>query len=184
MDRMSDPVHTVILCEDLQLRCFIRRFLLKRGCHARQIREVTLPTGGGAGVTWVREKLPDELKAYRSRNARAATCLVVGCDADDQTVEGRIQTLRDACTAAGVPFRGNAERVALAIPKRNIETWLAYLGGATVNEEEVYPKYDYESDCRNQVTRLDQLCQNQRLEPNPPPPSLVLACEEFRRIQA
>jgi len=180
---MSDPVHTIILCEDLQLRCFIRRFLLKRGWHARQIREVALPAGGGAGVTWVRKNLPNELQAYRSRNALAETCLVVGCDADDKTVEGRIQRLTEACTAAGVPFRTNDERVALAVPKRNIETWLAYLRGTVVNEEDAYPKYKHESECRNQVAHLDEMSQKQHLEPEPPPPSLVLACEEFKRIR-
>ena len=139
--------------------------------------------GGGAGVSWVREKLPDELKGYRSRNARAATSLVVGCDADDQTVENRIQSLKDDCTAAGVPFRSNAERVAFAIPKRNIETWLAYLRGTIVNEYDAYPKYGFESECRGQVARLDEMCQNQKLEPVPPPPSLAIACEEFNRIR-
>lgn len=180
---MSDPVHTIIICEDLQLRCFIRRFLLKRGWHARQIREVALPVGGGAGVSWVKEKLPEEIKAYRSRSARATTCLVVGCDADDGTVENRIQNLRDACVAAGVPFRGLTERVSFAIPKRNIETWLAYLRGENVNETDVYRKYKYESECRAQVACLNNMCQVQHLEPAPPLPSLVFACEEFKRIR-
>jgi hypothetical protein len=179
---MSDPVYTIILCEDLQLRCFIRRFLLKQGSHARQIREVDLPIGGGAGVSWVCRKLADELKAFRSRSCHAATALVIGCDADNKTAEDRIQMLRDACAEAGVPFRRNEERIALAIPKRNIETWLAYLRGTSVNEIEVYPKYENERDCRDQVVRLDDLCRRQRLEPEPPPPSLLLACEEFKRI--
>jgi len=180
---MSDPVYTIIFCEDLQLRCFIRRFLRKRGWDARDIHEVDLPVGGGAGVSWVREKFPDELKAYRSRNAHAATSLIIGCDADDQTVENRIQSLRDACTAAGVPFRSNTESIAFAIPKRNIETWLAYLRGTIVNENDAYPKYKFESECREQVARLDEMCQNQKLEPAPPPPSLANACDEFKRIR-
>ncbi len=180
---MSDPVHTIILCEDLQLRCFVRRFLVKQGWHPRQIHEVALPAEGGAGVTWLRDKLPGEVKAYRSRKSRAETCLVVGCDADNQTVECRLQTLRDACMAAGVPFRDTADRVAVAIPKRNIETWLAYLRGTQVNETDPYPKHKYESDCRNEVARLDEMCKKNNLEPAPPPPSLALACEEFRRIR-
>ena len=120
---MSDPVHTIILCEDLQLRCFIRRFLLKRGWHPRQIREVPLPAAGGAGVSWVRAKLPDELNAYRLRNSRAKTCLVVGIDADDDSIEGRVRMLMAECSQQGVPFRSNEERIALVIPRRNIETW-------------------------------------------------------------
>jgi hypothetical protein len=182
MGQMSDPVHTIILCEDLQLRCFIRRFLLKRGWNARQIREVALPDGGGAGVTWVKEKLPDELKAYRSRSCHAETALIVGCDADDETVPGRIQSLRDACDEVGVPFRQANERIVFVIPKRNIETWLAYLRAESVNEVAAYRKYAYESDCRDQVAALDEMCAHQSLEPEPAPPSLLLACAEFNRL--
>lgn len=179
---MSDPVHTIILCEDLQLRCFIRRFLLKRGWHPRQIREVALPTAGGAGVTWVKEKLPDELKAYRSRSSHAETALIVGCDADNETVAGRIQTLKDACDEVDVQFRQENERIVFVIPRRNIETWLAYLRVETVNETDAYRKYEHESDCRDQVSALDEMCQSQKLEPAPAPPSLILACEEFKRL--
>lgn len=179
---MSDPVHTIILSEDLQLRCLIRRFLLKRGWQARQIREVALPAGGGAGVTWVKQKLPEELKAFRSRGFHAATALIVGCDADNETVEGRIQSLRDACDEAGVPFRQDGERIIFVIPKRNVETWLAYLRAEAINEVDAYRKYNHESDCREQVSALDVMCSRQRLVPDPPPPSLVLACSEFSRL--
>jgi hypothetical protein len=182
MGDVSDAVHTIILCEDLQLECFVRRFLIKQGWSSRQIRTIAIPPSG-AGINWLQEKLPNELRAYRSRNARAQTCLVVGCDADQHTVESRIQTLRNACVAAQVPFRTDVERIALAIPKRNIETWLAYLRGTSVDELQAYPKYKYESECRDQVARLDGMCRSQNLEPKPPPPSLVSACGEFNRIR-
>ncbi len=179
---MSDPVHTIILCEDLQLRCFIRRFLLKSGWHARQLREVALPANGGAGVTWVKNNLPAEIKAYRSRNAHAETCLIVGIDADHETIETRIQALKQACADANVPFRTTGEHIALVIPKRNIETWLAFLRGEHVDETSVYPKYNEESQCKGQVARLDEMCRSRRLEPEPPPPSLLAACNEFHQI--
>lgn len=179
---MSAPVHTVILCEDLQLECFVRRFLIKRGWERRQIFSVPLPANGGAGYSWVLKKLPDELKAYRSRNAHAETCLIVGLDADNETIDERIDRLRRACKEADLEFRRADERIALAIPRRNIETWLEYLRGRNVDEVTVYTKYDRQSDCRDQVTRLDDLCRHQRLEPDQPPPSLVFACEEFTRI--
>jgi hypothetical protein len=181
MDPMSDPVHTIVLCEDLQLRCFIRRFLVKRGWHTRQIREVPLPVSG-AGVSWVRVKFPDELKAYRSRHFRAETCLIVGIDADHDTIAARIEMLSAACSARSVPFRSNDDRIAFVIPKRNIETWLAYLRGEEVNETDAYPKYDNERDCRDQVARLNKMCLERAWQPDPPPPSLAQACQEFQRI--
>ena len=179
----QEAVLAVMLCEDTQTECFIRRFLMKRlNWDRRQIRAETLPAGKGSGLVWVREKFVNELKACRIRSARAATCLIVASDADDKTVEERIQTLKDACAEASVPFRKDGERVIFVIPRRNIETWLAYLRGQLVNEVDRYPKYDNEGDCREQVTKLDDLCRRQKLEPEPPPQSLVTACSECKRI--
>ena len=177
-----DAVGVVILSEDIQSECFIRRFLNRRGWDRRQIRAETLPRGQGSGEQWVREKFISELKAYRSRSSRAATCLIVASDADDKTVDERIQTFRNMCAEAGVGFRNEGERVAFIIPRRNIETWLAYLRGEAVNEIDRYPKYGFESECRDQVVRLDEMCRQQRLAP-PPPPSLESACNEFKRIE-
>jgi hypothetical protein len=177
-----DAVLAVILCEDTQLECFIRRFLVKRNWDRRQIRTETLPAGKGSGLVWVRERFVNELKAYRSRNARAQTCLIVASDADDMEVGERIQTFKDACVDAEISFRQENERIAFVIPKRNIETWLAYLRGEHVGETDKYPKYDSESDCKEQVAKLDAMCRRQNLEPEPPPPSLISACSEFQRI--
>jgi hypothetical protein len=176
-----DAVGVVILSEDTQLECFIRRFLLKRNFDSRQIRTETLPQGRGSGEQWVREKFLNELKAYRSRSSRAATCLIVASDADEKTVEERIQTFEKMCTETGMAFRDQGERVAFIIPRRNIETWLAYLRGESVDEVKRYRKYEFESDCRDQVARLNEMCLQQKLTPEPPP-SLESACNEFKRI--
>lgn len=176
-----DAVGVVILSEDTQSECFMRRFLHRRGWDRRQIRVETLPRGQGSGEQWVREKFINELKAYRSRSSRAATCLIVASDADDKTVNERIQTFRNMCDEAGVAFRKEGERIALIIPRRNIETWLAYLRGEAVNEVESYRKYGFESECREQVVRLDEMCRQQKLAPQPPA-SLESACNEFKRI--
>lgn len=176
-----DAVGVVILSEDIQLECFIRRFLLKRNWNTHQIRTETLPQGRGSGEQWVREKFLNELKAYRSRSSRAATCLIVASDADDKTVKERIQTFEKMCAENGVDFRQQNERVAFIIPRRNIETWLAHLRGESVDEVESYSKYQYESDCRDQVAKLDEMCRQQKLVPEPPP-SLASACDEFKRL--
>ena len=117
-----DAVGVVILAEDIQTECFIRRFLVEQGWDRRQIRPETLPKGQGSGEQWVREKFVNELKAYRSRATRAATRLIVASDADTRTVHEQIQTFRQACVEAKVPFRNNGEHVAFIIPRRNIET--------------------------------------------------------------
>ena len=179
---MRSPVHAILLCEDLQLRCFIRRFLLRRGWTARQVREVPLPmSGGGAGIAWLKERLPAEVVAMRDRGSRAATCLIVGCDADDESVPSRIRALKQACEEAGVAAPTDDEPVAFILPKRNIETWLAHLRGEPVNEEQAYRKYEHQADCRDQVAELDDRCRRQALGPGTPP-SLALACEQFPRV--
>ncbi|MGO9201394.1 MAG: hypothetical protein ACLQM8_12795 [Limisphaerales bacterium] len=175
-------VEVVLLCEDRQQEVFIRRFLQKRGRERPQFRAVVSPAARGSGEQWVREHFPQELKAHRSQRARRNNWLLVAIDADARTVAERIQQLAKACRDAGVPFREENEKVVFVVPKRNIETWFAYLRGETVNELDSYRRYDYEGDCRQEVDRLDEMCRRQRLEPVPPPPSLATACDEFRRI--
>jgi hypothetical protein len=177
-----EGVHAVVLCEDTQTECFIRRFLLRQGWNRHKIRWKTLPAGEGSGLVWVRENFVKELNAYRSRNPRMDTCLIIAADADNLTVEQRIQTFRKASVEAGISFRQEGEKVAFIVPRRNIETWLAYLRGEPVNETDACRKYEDESDCQPQVAVLDEMCRKGVLKPEPAPPSLVSACLEFSRL--
>jgi hypothetical protein len=93
----------------------------------------------------------------------------VATDADAQTVEQRIQSLKNACDNADVPFREQTERIALIIPRRNIETWLAYLRGLDVDEQQEYPKYDHQSRCQGDVEHLNNMCRQHRFRATPPP---------------
>ena len=72
------------------------------------------------------------------------------------------------------------ERVGIFIPKRNIETWIYYLMGQVVNEEDVYPNLKRVSDCKPYV----QILARDRHNPLPDnaPPSLQTACQELSRI--
>jgi hypothetical protein len=182
---MSQPSHVVVLCEDRQTACFIRMFLRQRlgwrNYHA--YRSEILPKGTGSGEQWVRNGFLKELKGYRSRRARARTCLIVAIDADTLTVPQRLRQFEEACVAENIPFRGDGEEVVFMIPKRNIETWFAYLRGeATVNEDQSYPRYPNESDCRGDVLKLESMCAQRQLAPAPPP-SLEYACQEFNRLR-
>jgi len=178
----ASSVEVVLLCEDRQDEVFIRRFLQRRGRERYAFRSLISPAGRGSGEQWVREQFPCELKAHRSQAGRRNTWLIVATDADTQSVDDRIRGLCEACKGAGIPFRHPNERVMFVVPKRSIETWFAFLRGETVNESDRHPKYDCENDCRDQVARLDDMCRQQKLEPEPPP-SLSSACEEFARLK-
>jgi hypothetical protein len=171
-------VEAVLLCEDEQSACFARRFLKERGYKAWQLREEKPPPGKGSGEQWVRERLPLELRAMRDSQSKA---LIVLTDADTMSVAERAETLRRKCLDEGVAWRTADEPLVLVIPRRNIETWLAYLRGETVDETNLYPKYAAESDCREQARELHRMCQIGSLSP-PPPPSLAQACAEWTRM--
>ena len=177
----ANSVEVVVLCEDRQQEVFIRRFLQRRGRERHVFRSLISPAGRGSGEQWVRERFPRELQAHRSQRGRRDAWLFVAIDADAQSVADRVNAFSQACRDAQIPFRTQDEPVVFVIPKRNIETWLAYLRGTSVNEVDAYPKYENESDCKTQVDKLDVLCRRQKLEPDPPP-SLDIACKEFRRI--
>lgn len=167
----------VILCEDLQTATFVRRFLKERGYANHQLRVEVAPKGKGSGEQWVRDQYPNELRACRKKN----TMLIVGTDADDKSVAERIDTLDKQCRDENVPVRMPHEPVIMVIPKRNIETWLAYLRGENPNEQDTYPKYAHEADCRDEVRALDAMCRRQQLK-QPVSPSLQAACVELQRM--
>lgn len=77
--------------------------------------------------------------------------------------------------------RAETRLVVVAVPTWNIETWLAYLRGESVDESrDDYPRLDKsESGCQPQVEALAEMCRRRELR-EPPPPSLTAACREVR----
>ncbi len=172
----------VLLCEDGQHEALGRRFFVRSGWHPRSIRIQKSPKGRGAGEQWVRERFPKELQALRRSQVTAV--LVAMVDADRSTVESRLEAFDQACQQEGVAPRGEGEPVALLVPRRNIETWIAYLSGIEVNEVEEYPKLSRERDCLREAKALKAMCDAGKLR-EPPPPSLEAACIEYStRIRA
>ncbi len=107
--------------------------------------------------------------------------LIVGTDADTMSVAERIKTLDDQCRNEDITVRTLKEPVIMVIPKRNIESWFAYLRGENPNEEDTYRKYTYETECKDDVNALDEMCRKQQLT-QPVLPSLQAACVEFRKM--
>lgn len=78
-------------------------------------------------------------------------------------------------------MRTRSERVALLVLTWNIETWFAYLDGATVDEARGnYPRLPRERECQRHVDALVEMCRGGALRP-PSPDSLNLACIEYHR---
>lgn len=175
-------VQLFIVCEDRQQSCFIRYFLLRNGWDRYQLRFRIAPKGKGAASQWVLSEYPKELKAYRSQAGHLGSGLIIAIDADTKAVKEIIDMLGRKCEEAGAAPRKQWDRVVFLIPKRNIETWLAYLRGEAVNETDAYRKYEYESACRQDVEKLHTMCKQDMLE-GTPPESLTIACEEYNRIR-
>ena len=177
-------VTIVLLCEDKQTDSFVRRFLKHRNFKYRDITTVSLSAGSGSGEQRVKEQYPTELKAIRQKAIRQKeqAYLIVVIDADTHTVDERHAELKQACEEEGIlPRNSRDANVLHIIPRRNIETWFAYLEGNNVNESEIYPKLKRERDCKEHAERLHHMCQTRRLR-EPVPPSLLEACNEYRSL--
>ena len=129
----------VVLGEDSAHGNFVRRWLLSEGVPSRSIRLVPWPAGtGGAGDQHVREKYPDEVADYRRRANAQRVALVVVTDADAGTVRDRQHQLDDELAKKQGSQRTDAERIAVLVPKQNIETWLRKLLGSPTSEATNY----------------------------------------------
>ena len=178
MGEMSARI--VLLCEDSQTDSFVRRFLRHRNFRPHDID--TLPLPAGSGEQWVRQSYPRQLRAVRSR--KKAVLLVV-IDADNHTTAGRRSQLDQECEKNGIPRTEPSDPVMVIVPKRNIETWFAYLKGEpNVDEARVYRKLHDKSDCHPLADELHRIChERQQLDPSAPV-SLREACREYGTISA
>ena len=173
-------VRIVLLCEDSQTESFVRRFLSHRNLRNRDILTIPLPHGKQSGEQWVRTQFPKELKSIRTRQQ---AYLVVVIDADARTTADTKTWLDAECRAQKVTPRSSNDPVVIAVPKRNIETWFAFLKtGQEIDEQQQYPRLPRVRDCRPLADELFRMCQEEQLTPAPPP-SLVAACSEYRKLK-
>jgi hypothetical protein len=174
-------VQIVILCEDRQQEVFARSFLKKRGFTGR-FKANICPAGSQSGEQYVRTHYPEEVKAYRQNRNRVSIGLVVLIDADTGTLEARLNELASVLDEDAQEKRQSNEAIAIFVPKRNIETWIHYLQGETVNEEDAYAKFENnEAVCKKPVEDLADRCYSQSL-PEDAPRSLQAACGELQRL--
>ena len=174
-------VRIVLLCEDSQTDAFVRRFLKRRNFGGRDIETLPLPSGRQSGEQWVRERYPEELRAIRGRQN---AYLIVVTDADTRPTETRRTQLDAECDEKQIPQRDDGDPVLVIVPRRNIETWLEYLGtGNAVDENATYGKLNRERDCVTQANILFRMCHQEQRLPEDAPPSLRESCEEYRKLR-
>ena len=152
--KLSKDYKYNILCEDKLTHCFIRRFLISQGISGRKINALPLPAAG-CGEQYVRSQYPKQLQFLRSNNF-ISNVLIVAIDADVKTCLERQNQLDEACINAGVQQLAVNDKVLLFIPKRNIETWVKYFDGESVDEEHDYAHFlnGHESDCHNAADKM------------------------------
>jgi hypothetical protein len=138
------------------------------------------PSAKGSAEQWVRERFSRELLACRKRNAKTSTVLVTIIDGDAKKTEERIRELADRCKDKNISFRDENEPIAIAVPCRNIETWIRFLDGENVTEDDNYPKLSQEKKCKDAVKRLVEFCQTSAV-PDQAPLALKLACAEYNQ---
>ena len=173
----------VVLCEDTQHETFVRRFLGAMGWGTRRLRVEKAPGGRGSAEQFVRARFPKELAEHR-RRPHVTQALIVMVDGDNRGVTERQAELIDACRECGIETRQPDEGVLLLVPTWNVETWIAYLGGETVDEMRPdYPRLTRPRQCQRQVDALAAMCRGDWLRV-PAPPSLEAACTEYQRLPA
>jgi hypothetical protein len=145
-----------VCCEDLQQRCFVHRYLTRKGVNARRIRFRQCPAGDAK--QFVRRNHVVEVQAMRARpHLRAGVISML--DADNASVEDRKVELDQALQREMFEPRQAAERIAVLVPRRNIETWIHALMGKAVDETTVYPRLrGAESSCQPAVDQFVRRC--------------------------
>lgn len=130
-------VRVTLLVEDEALERFARSTLAEFGFIRRAVRTVPYPDGKNA-KQWVTQKYPGEVRAYRREANHQKVALLVGTDADEQTVRQRRDALDAALQETAAPPREAQERIAQWIPKWHVETWILFLSHEEVDESQNY----------------------------------------------
>ena len=177
-------VRVTVLVEDRALERFAREVLLVLRFHRREMRFEVHPAGRSSAKQWVEKRYPVEMRTYRSKVKFQQIALLVGTEADEQTVAHRSRNLAAKLTDAGLAGRNDDERIALWVPKWNVETWILYLSGEDVDEEANYRTKlrdpDYPAVAKAFVSRF-HVSSDERTATLP---SLEMAFEETRRLDS
>ncbi len=156
---------------------FIKHFLRNSNVSIRDFP--VFKERSGSGEQYVRVTLPERLKAFRTHNFIKSNCLIVLTDADTISIEKRKQQLQKECLEKGVDYIQDGEQVIVAIPRRNLETWVQHINNPSIiDETEDFKEKTTDEECTIAAKRLADLCRNKS---EVKLPSLSRACNEFNR---
>ena len=175
-------VRAILLGEDDEHLRFARYALLQLGFHKREVYPRPAPAGRGAGDQYVRGCYAAEVCEHRRRASAQRVVLLVLIDADKNTVRHRHEQLTGVLSEAHLPARGNDEAIVVWIPKRHVETWIAYLAGHHVDETKPFKKVAATLDLRASAQRFATLIRDSDQRRQDTPPSMTDAFEESRRL--
>jgi hypothetical protein len=174
----NKPAEIIVRCEDLQQRVFVYRCLVEKGFHRHAVQIKHNPAGDAK--RFVLDQYPIQVRALRS-TPHVCKAVISIIDADDCTVEERKRQHDNALEGNGLPRRGDAERIAVLVPRRNIETWVHHLLGDAVNENDKYPRFrGEERKCAPAAQEFARRCPHDMREADLP--SLRAGCTELQRI--
>lgn len=129
-----------VLVEDEALRRFAWQVLVEGFRFARHNVYITKAPEGCNAKQWIDHRYPDLVKAYRRKASHQEVGVLIGTDADEQTVAQRGRAMAERIVDAGMAVRGENERIVLWIPKWHIETWILALTGEAVDETTRYKR--------------------------------------------
>jgi hypothetical protein len=172
--------HVTILAEDKCQQNFAYHFLLRLGVPMRSIKKSPLPLGG-AGEQYVRKEYPKEVVYCHQRPHRN---LIVLIDADGESVETRRRQLDDERQRSDLGRRAGTERIAVLVPRRNIETWIAALLRMPLGDVDEDQDYKGPVGCERVREAAEAFFDRTRSgQPDLPLDSLRKAVPETRRIE-
>jgi len=172
--------HVTVLAEDKCQQNFAYHYLVRLGVERRKIRRAPLPLSG-SGEQYVRKTYPTEVAGCRQRDHRN---LIVLIDADRELVERRQRQLDDELQRSDRNRRSDDDRIAILVPRRNIETWIAALLRMPVGEVDEDQDYKGRVGC----DRVQEAAQaffdlTRSGQPDLPLDSLRKVLPEIRRIE-
>jgi len=185
---MNNPSRFIVLVEDEHHEMLIRRYLkIRYRLNEHQMRMKRCPLGRGAAEGWVRKQFPEEIKAYRRRQAKAQTGLIFMIDADAHTLRERLSQLEQALTESNQRRVDEHERVAQLVPKRNVETWILCLNdesGLDENTDYTGTQRDWHLLIPSAAETLCQWSQSPTGLPAYCLNSLQIGVQELRRLKS
>lgn len=136
---MPVRVRSVLLCEDLQQERLLAPVIERALGRRPRIERGAQP----GGFTFVLRQLSQEIRFLRRASALEAKALVVVVDGDEKGMAARRRELEERVRAEGLDWD---DRIVTCVPCRNVETWILWLGGADVLDEQ----RDFSHDVKNQ----------------------------------